>query len=154
MNELKTDIYQFQAQLGQRLALWSGFSIGAAAVMGLLGRRDDPGHRFRRGAASQFAGWGVVDLAIALLGLRSAERRAADPTAHAPAQQAEARASLRKILWINTALDVGYVTGGAVLAKTKGQSDRFWRGAGWGIVVQGGFLFFFDLIHALLLKDA
>ena len=36
-----------------------------------------------------------------------------------------------------------------LLALTLGVDSPFWRGNGWGIVVQGGFLFFFDLLHAL-----
>jgi hypothetical protein len=46
-----------------------------------------------------------------------------------------------------------YVLGGLWLARTKGEDDEFWRGSGWGIVVQGAFLFVFDLIHARQLRD-
>jgi hypothetical protein len=60
----------------------------------------------------------------------------------------EAR-NLRRILLINTGLDVLYVTGGIALALTLGADNPFWRGNGWGVVVQGGFLFAFDLFHAL-----
>jgi hypothetical protein len=56
--------------------------------------------------------------------------------------------SLRRLLLINTGLDVLYVVGGAVLALTLGVGDPTWRGHGWGIVVQGAFLFVFDLFHA------
>jgi hypothetical protein len=33
--------------------------------------------------------------------------------------------------------------------RTKGKADAQWRGHGWGIFVQGKFLFWFDLYHAL-----
>lgn len=154
-----TDIYQEQAQLGQRLAMWSGFSLGMAAVMAWLGNRSTEDHEtaqgrgFWQGVASQFAGWGLVDLIIALLGLKGAQKSAADTDAHTSEKQAKARADLRKILWVNTGLDVLYVGGGLALVQTKGKRDRFWRGAGWGIVAQGGFLLIFDLVHALLLGD-
>ena len=36
------------------------------------------------------------------------------------------------------------------LARTKGATDEKMRGQGWGIVLQGLFLFKFDLIHGLL----
>lgn len=147
MGKPRSDIHQVQTQIGQQLAAWSGFSLGASAVMALMG------NALWRGVASQFAGWGAIDLIIAILGLKSAQKRAADPESHMPEQQAKARDDLRKVLWINTALDVGYVSGGVALARTKGHDDRFWRGAGWGIVIQGGFLFVFDLMHALLLRD-
>jgi hypothetical protein len=41
------------------------------------------------------------------------------------------------------------VTGGVILALTLGADSPFWRGNGWSIVIQGGFLFLFDLLHAL-----
>lgn len=41
------------------------------------------------------------------------------------------------------------MAGGVVLLYTLGAQDRFAAGNGWGIIVQGGFLFFFDLLHAL-----
>jgi len=52
------------------------------------------------------------------------------------------------LLWINTALDVLYVAGGLILALAFGSRGMDWQGHGWGIVVQGAFLFLFDLIHA------
>ncbi|MBM4427863.1 MAG: hypothetical protein FJ031_11590 [Chloroflexi bacterium] len=61
-------------------------------------------------------------------------------------------ANLKRILLINTALDVFYVAGGIALIFTLGAENPEWRGHGWGIIVQGGFLFFFDLFHALKLK--
>jgi hypothetical protein len=152
MDVPKTDIYQFQAQLSHRLALWSGFSLGAAAVMALFGGRTEE-VRLRRGMASQFAGWGIVDLAIALLGTSGAEKSAASPGAHSIEAQKKTRADLRTVLWANSGLDVGYVTGGALLARTQGRNRPFWRGAGWAIVVQGGFLLIFDLVHALWLRE-
>jgi hypothetical protein len=46
------------------------------------------------------------------------------------------------------------VTGGTALALRRGQSDPYWRGAGLGIVVQGGFLLLFDLWHGLRAGEA
>ncbi|MBN1486484.1 MAG: hypothetical protein JW981_02505 [Anaerolineae bacterium] len=60
---------------------------------------------------------------------------------------------MRRILSVNTGLDVLYVGGGLLVAKSKGRDDDVWRGAGSGIVVQGAFLFFFDLFHAWQLRD-
>jgi len=36
-----------------------------------------------------------------------------------------------------------------ILASTRGVENPFLAGTGWGVVVQGGFLFIFDLLHAL-----
>ncbi len=145
MTRVTNDVWQAQASLGRRLLSWSGLSVAAGAVMGLSA------DRFWRGVGSQFVGWGLIDAGIAWLGLRSARSKAAQSDAHTPARQLEMRTTLHRVLWINAALDVGYVTGGVVLATTKGRNDSLWRGIGWGIVVQGGFLLIFDLVHALLL---
>jgi uncharacterized membrane protein YecN with MAPEG domain len=42
-----------------------------------------------------------------------------------------------------------YVVGGLVLVYTFAAQNQFMAGNGWGIIVQGGFLFIFDLLHAL-----
>jgi hypothetical protein len=144
----RIDIWQFQAALSRRLLAWSGLSVGAGAALALL---SDP---VWRGFGAQCAGWGLIDAVIAGLGLRQTHRKAAEQEAHRADEQAEARKNLRRVLWINTGLDIAYVAGGLLLAATKGREGthrRFWRGSGWGIVLQGGFLLVFDLIHALLL---
>ena len=145
--EVKADIWQFQTRLAEKLLAWSGASVAGGIGLLLLG------DRFWRGFGSQCAGWGAIDALIAAFGLRAALTKADAPDAHTPERQTRERTTLRRILWINFGLDVGYVTGGTALAITRGKRDRFWRGAGWGIVLQGGFLFFFDLLHALLLRE-
>ena len=62
-------------------------------------------------------------------------------------------AKLKRILLINTGLDVLYVTSGIALILTLGANDIGWQGHGWGIIVQGGFLFFFDLYHAYVIAS-
>jgi len=143
--EAKTDIWQFQAQLAEKLLAWGGASM-AGGIAVLLS-----GDRFWRGFGSQCVGWGVIDALIAAFGLRGARTKADTPDAHTPERQTRERTTLRRILWINFGLDVGYITGGAALTQDK--HDRFLRGVGWGIVVQGSFLFVFDLLHALLLRE-
>jgi hypothetical protein len=93
---------------------------------------------------------GLIDALIALFGKRSAQKRQAnlmDPLAIEITSQ-ESR-KLRKILWFNAGLDIGYMAGGIGLALTKGKENTGWRGHGIGIIIQGGFLMIFDLIHAL-----
>ena len=53
---------------------------------------------------------------------------------------------------VNTGLDVLYVLGGWRAMRGRGSADTRWRGRGLGIVLQGGFLFFFDLLNALALR--
>ena len=143
---MNIDIWNFQSQLTRRLAIWSLASI----AFGLPLLSVNP---FWRGVGIQFIVWGVIDLLIAQFGATSAKRRKArfPPDDLADAAPKES-ANLKRILLINTALDVLYVAGGIALILTFGADNPEWRGHGWGIIVQGGFLFFFDLFHALKLK--
>ncbi len=140
-------IWQFNQTLTQRLLSWASTSISTGVSLLLRG------NTFQQGVGTQFVGWGVINLLIALIGGRSSRRRAAAPTAYTPATVERETRNLRRILWINTGLDVFYVLGGWQLARTKGKDDARWRGQGWGIILQGAFLFFFDLGHALLLSS-
>ena len=58
---------------------------------------------------------------------------------------------LSRILWVNTGLDVIYILGGLWLFQTWGEGSSLWQGHGVGIIIQGGFLFLFDLSHAFSL---
>ena len=53
----------------------------------------------------------------------------------------------------NGRADILYVLGGFLLMQTWGMDNPLWRGHGIGIMVQGGFLLFFDLFHALALQN-
>jgi hypothetical protein len=140
------NIWQFQRKVTDRILAWSGFSVAIGAV--LTAKREP----FWRGLGSQFIGWGLVDAAIGLLGQRSLDKRMleAQDLTDAALLSDESR-KLRRLLWLNTGLDLLYVLGGLSLARKQGKDNPFWRGGGAGIVLQGGFLFFFDLIHALKL---
>ena len=127
-------VHSFSRSVSLRLLLWSVLSMAGGA---LLWRRGGP---FWRGFGAQAVGWGAIDALIALSGLRPGRQPPADP--------ARAARNLRRLLWFNAALDVGYMAGGVRLARSKGQADAHWRGQGWGIVVQGAFLFVFDVVHA------
>jgi hypothetical protein len=138
------NIWKFQRRLTAVLLGWAAASI----AYGLMLRRgDDP---FREGVGEQFAGWGLVNALIAIVGWSAAARGHARLDANLPAVQAAEKRKLGRILWVNTGLDVFYVLGGASAARTRGADDERWRGRGVGIMAQGGFLFFFDLVNALL----
>jgi len=139
------DIWQEQARLARRLLRWGALNVATGIALAL-----HPAGWWR-GFGAQAAGWGVINAGIGLFGLRGARSKADQPQNHTRSKQREARRSLRKILLINSALDVGYIAGGLAVARTKGRESDIWRGSGWSIVVQGGFLLLFDLIHALLL---
>lgn len=147
MNAPPLDIWEFQAALSRRLLRWAALSVGIGTA--LATRKQ----RVWRGVGGQFVAWGAIDGVLALLGRRYSRRQVTTPDAQAPQRQAAARGFLRRLLWVNTGLDVLYVTGGLALARTRGRDDAFLRGTGWGIVVQGAFLFFFDMLHARQLTE-
>ena len=136
-------IWQFNTLLANRLRNWNVLNV----LVGVLLLLRKP---FWRGFGGQNIGWGMINLAIADFGSYFTHMRyekLVDPLQ--PAVQAKEAQNLRRILWVNTFLDVFYMLGGYRLAQTRGAQDEYWRGAGWGIVLQAALLFIFDLIHAL-----
>lgn len=139
-HEPTTLIWSFNRTLTQRLLFWAIPSVIGGLLLQLSGRP------FLKGVGAQAFGWGLIDAAIALAGQRSAERKQTTATPLVEVQHAR---SLRRLLWLNAGLDVGYMAGGLWLARNKGRDNAVWAGHGWGIVIQGAFLFAFDLVHAL-----
>lgn len=142
------DIWEFSTRLTRRLLIWSALSI---LFTSLTVFSADP---LLRGLAIQFLAWGAIDGAIAVLGARVSARKRAEikEPERGEVEEKEAR-WLSRVLWVNTGLDVLYVIGGFWLMQTWGMDNSLWRGHGIGIVIQGGFLFFFDLFHAFALRN-
>lgn len=144
---MKMNIWKFNHLVTKRLLIWAVLSIFVGLMLLI------PGSDFGKGFAWQALAWGVVDAAIALIGSAMTKRRFNSlPDPFAADVVLRESAKLKKLLLVNVALDVFYVIGGVALAFTKGKTDAFWQGTGWGIVVQGAFLLAFDLHHALLIK--
>ena len=140
------DIWNLQTQLTRRLTFWSLASIAFGLPILTL-------NPFWQGVGIQFIAWGVIDLLIAIIGAAAMKRRKARLTSDELADSTpKESAKLKRILLINTCLDVLYVAGGIALILTLGATDIGWQGHGWGIIVQGGFLFLFDLFHAREIK--
>ncbi len=132
---MQKPIWKFESDLTNRLLVWSILSLLSGIYIWFAT------NEFGRGFGIQLVAWAVVDAVIAIVGARTAARRksTADPKNEA--------LFIRKVLWINFGLDVFYILGGFWVIQTY--SESFWQGTGWGIVLQGAFLFLFDLIHAL-----
>lgn len=136
----KKTIWQFQGAVSQRLLIWSGVSTLLGVIMSAFGR-------FGRGMGGQFIGWAAVNAAIALVGAFFTEQRKLQiATPEAPKEMMREAAKLQRLLWINAGLDVLYMLGGAWLMRSA-KPQR--RGMGLGIILQGLFLFVFDIFHAL-----
>lgn len=134
-------IWEFSDLVGRRLVLWAAVSVLAGLPLVAFG---DP---FWRGVGTQALVWGAIDGLIGLVGIRGAarDRRAGRGDPDAPLRAAR---KLRRLLLLNGGLDVLYVAGGLALATVVADGDPFTAGSGWGVVVQGGFLLVFDLLHA------
>ena len=140
------NIWSFQKKMTLRLLSWAGVSILAG---GILSRLND---QLIKGVGMQAIGWGLVNAGIAIFGGMAAKKRMNTlPDALDIEVQQKETAKLARLLWINTALDVLYMLGGISLIRSRGRTDPKAAGHGWGIMIQGEFLFWFDLIHALML---
>lgn len=98
---------------------------------------------FAAGVGVQAIAWGVIDAVIAGLGLRGSNRGSADADLR--------RARLTKLLGINTLLDILYISAGVALWLIF-PGNRFISGNGFGVIIQGAFLFGFDLIHMTAIR--
>lgn len=138
-------IWDYENLFARRLMLWAALSALVGAGLALFGGPS------WRSFGLQALLWGAIDGLIAWTALRKAKAHLGRPSQFSR-EESEAE-KLRKVLWTNNALDVLYVAGGAALLHFFGGNSAFWRGAGWGIITQGAFLFAFDLYHALRVPD-
>ncbi|MFW5713341.1 MAG: alpha/beta hydrolase [Brevefilum sp.] len=138
-------IWDFEKLIFRRLKLWAFPSILAGAGLILFG---DP---LWRSIGIQALAWGGADGLIAWIGLLRLRHKTGKATSFTEEEQEAFR--LRKILWLKSALNVLFVAGGAALVYFLGTESLFWRGTGWGIIIQGTFLYLFDMMHALRVPE-
>jgi len=139
-------IWDIQAAITRRLAMWSLFSAVSGLVM-LITRVP-----FLRGLGTQFLGWSAVHITGATIAQRASNIRLAQPDALSdPAMCAECDA-LERTLWTSAAFDTLYITAGALLAFDSQAPGDEQRGHGAGIMAQGGFLLLFDIAHAIMVR--
>lgn len=141
------NIWQFQNELAKRLLRWSIFSM----IAGLLMRF---GNTFFKAVGGQFFVWGLIDAIIAVVG--QVQKRQRIDQLENPGTvtvKTEEASRLSRLLWINAGLDVLYMLGGFLwMRRDKGDGQA--RGNGLGVVIQGGFLLIFDIVHALRVPKA
>lgn len=128
----------------RQLAAWAAASLGAGALLALLGTP------FWRAVGVQFLVWGAIDGAIAAAGWRDRRRQARRGVDRDPAASERQRRRLRRLLLVNVGLDLLYVAVGAALTGFDAGAVR--AGHGVGVIVQGGFLLGFDAWHAARLS--
>jgi hypothetical protein len=147
IDSLKVPYRQLQLEDGYRplmhqyransvLSTWSVLSMGVGTAQMLS---PNP---FTRAFGMQNLIWGAIDGGIALYG--GYQLRNTDWLSRNLKKE---RSDFRKILLVNTLLDIGYVGLGYGLLRS---SNSRWHGHGTGILVQGGFLLLFDGINFAL----
>ena len=123
------------------LGTWAVGNIAAGAI--LQGQRTGEDQYFHR----MNAYWNGINLVLAGSGLYTA--LTTDPSGLDFAETLRQQGRLEKILLFNAGLDVGYVLGGAYLMERAKRPDQEHperlRGFGKSIILQGAFLFAFDL---------
>ena len=122
------------------LGAWAVGNMGSG--LALRGQHDGSTRYFHE----MNAGWGAVNLVIAGLGYWASAK--ADPGSFDLAASVNEQHKIQKILLLNTGLDVGYMLGGAYLIErsknTTNKPERL-EGFGKSILLQGAFLFVFDI---------
>lgn len=93
--------------------------------------------------------WNTVNLGIAGFGYYSAFKT--DPASFDLYQTISEQHKIQKVLLFNAGLDIGYMATGLYLrerAKNTSNAEKALKFKGWGksIILQGGFLFVFDVI--------
>ncbi len=122
------------------LGTWAVGNIAAGAA--LYGQHEGSERQFH----IMNAGWNVVNLGLATLGYFNAMKT--DPSSLGLFESIEAQNAIEKTFLFNGGLDVGYMLGGLYLmerAKTADKNADQLKGFGKSIVLQGAFLFVFDL---------
>jgi hypothetical protein len=134
------DVWARERSLARLTVAWGVASVGVGLA---AATSSDP---WRRAAGWQTAGWGAVDLAIAVVAGRLQDRRMRRlPDPYAPEALERERVALRRVLVVNAVADLGYIALGARLARDPRPRVA---GAGAAIVVQGAFLALHDGHHA------
>ena len=103
---------------------------------------------FLRGVGTQAVGWGIINIGIAIFGLVTTRRRldeSEDPF-DTDLVRKETR-NIRLALLVNTPLNFLYMLGGWRFARSGGKDNKFRKGNGWGIILQGAMLFIHDYYH-------
>jgi hypothetical protein len=110
---------------------------------------DGPRRRFHE----MNVAWNLVNLGIAGAALAGAVR---DEPNLSVEQAREEQRRLESALLLNIGLDTAYIASGWALLERSQRSvpdsDR-WRGYGYSLLVQGGFLLVFDLVFYLFQRN-
>ncbi|MCO6477671.1 MAG: hypothetical protein J5I94_13655 [Phaeodactylibacter sp.] len=128
---------------GVSMLVLGGWAVGNIALSATLATRREGEDKYFH---AMNAGWNLVNLGLATAGYFSAIH--ADPASFGLYSTIHEQHKLQKIFLFNAGLDVGYMMGGLYLMerskRTENKPERL-KGFGKSILLQGAFLFVFDL---------
>lgn len=141
------ELTDFNAQRLHRqkvsMIVLGSWAVGNIAAGGILSTQRQGEDRYFH---AMNAGWNLVNLGLATAGYIGATK--GDPSALSLYESMNEQYKLQKIFLFNAGLDLGYMLGGAYLIerakRTENNPERL-SGFGKSIVLQGAFLFVFDL---------
>ena len=152
VNTILRSTHEKQIQLTRNgmisLNTWAGVNlIGSGIGWGLTNGQQKYFHQMN-------VMWNVVNLGIAIPGLLGTKKLARESITFSKVAQRQNK--LENVYLFNGGLDVGYMATGWALfnfgnTKTGEMRLRF-RGYGQSLVLQGGYLFVYDMIMFALLK--
>jgi hypothetical protein len=124
------------------LTSWGGLNL-TSGIIGMYSSNGESSYFHQMNAA-----WGAINMSI---GISALLIKAQEPRDLKGIVEQDHR--LEKILYINTGLDVAYVTAGLLFrAQAQNDNGNYQRFMGFGnsLLIQGGFLFAFDLAQIII----
>jgi hypothetical protein len=126
------------------LAGWSAINLLAGTTLSFV--TDDP---VLRGFHQMNAGWNLVNAGLAIPGLISSAGRLASPPESDLAASLQQQNSIEDVLLFNAGIDIAYMMSGLYLIERSRRGEPGagqLEGFGYSLLLQGGFLFVFDLV--------
>lgn len=133
------------------LLAWAGGSIISGTMLWMVYRRDGA---FATAVGIEFVAWGAVDCIFAVLGVRQTLQVKGLPTDDTTIErERDGRDKLISSLAFNHYLNIGYLAlaGGLFAWGIYSRSTSLY-GHGTGVLIQGGFLFVFDIVFLCRLR--
>jgi hypothetical protein len=97
--------------------------------------------------------WNIVNMGLGIAGYLGSVN--ADPSAMSASEIMKGYNSTQNLLIFNAGLDIAYIAVGAYLlerGKNASKNKNLFKGYGSSLIVQGGFLFAFDVVMFLVQK--
>jgi hypothetical protein len=128
------------------MLILGGWALGNMAVSGILLANTEGG--VAKGFHQMNIGWNAVNMTIAGFGYLAAMK--SDPASLDLFGTVDEHYKLQRLFIFNAGLDVGYIAAGAfVMERSKStlKNPEQMKGFGQAIIVNGAFLFVFDLAN-------